>query len=385
MPDRRGDRARKLVSPFSSEPLSIERIPRVGGDLMGWDAADEYLLHYCDDELGLQGQQVLIADDSFGALSCALATQRIETIHHSACAAMSARENLRTNGLGSVVQHDWLHLPAERRYDVVLMRMPKDVELLRAHCRRLRPHMTPGTVLLCGVMDKYLSKSMLETLSTEFGPTHTTLGHRKSRLSVSRFDRQLTGSPPALFRYRAEPFDIEAVSLPGVFASSHLDIGSRFLLEQFPSLPLATAGHIADLGCGNGVLGLTAAQCNERAHVDFYDDSSLAIESARLSAAENFDDRNRFRFLQGDGLTDCPAASLDLVLCNPPFHLGAQQDTTIADRFFSQSHRALKAGGELWVVGNRHLGYHVKLKRIFDSAEVVAANRKFVVLRCRRR
>ena len=74
----------------------------------------------------------------------------------------------------------------------------------------------------------------------------------------------------------------------------------------------------------------------------------------------------------------------DLVLCNPPFHMGQQQDTSIAERLFSQAHRALRGGGELWVVGNRHLSYHIKLKKRFGNAEVAAANRKFVVLRCKR-
>lgn len=33
------------------------------------------------------------------------------------------------------------------------------------------------------------------------------------------------------------------------------------------------------------------------------------------------------------------------------------------------------------MVGNRHLGYHVKLKRLFGNSELVAGDRKFVVLR----
>lgn len=33
------------------------------------------------------------------------------------------------------------------------------------------------------------------------------------------------------------------------------------------------------------------------------------------------------------------------------------------------------------MVGNRHLGYHVKLRRLFGNCEVVAANPKFVLLR----
>ena len=52
---------------------------------------------------------------------------------------------------------------------------------------------------------------------------------------------------------------------------------------------------------------------------------------------------------------------------------------------FTDAHRALQVGGELWVVGNRHLAHHAKLQRIFRNCEVVASSPKFVVLRAVRR
>ena len=46
---------------------------------------------------------------------------------------------------------------------------------------------------------------------------------------------------------------------------------------------------------------------------------------------------------------------------------------------------ALRAGGELWVVGNLHLAYEKHLKRVFGACDTVAANGKFAVLRATRR
>ena len=37
--------------------------------------------------------------------------------------------------------------------------------------------------------------------------------------------------------------------------------------------------------------------------------------------------------------------------------------------------------GELVIVGNRHLDYQDKLERIFGNCEVLAENKKFVILR----
>ncbi|EPJ35110.1 putative Ribosomal RNA large subunit methyltransferase G [Streptomyces afghaniensis 772] len=52
---------------------------------------------------------------------------------------------------------------------------------------------------------------------------------------------------------------------------------------------------------------------------------------------------------------------------------------------FSGARRALRPGGELWVIGNRHLGYHVKLRKLFGNSRLVASDPKFVVLKAVKR
>lgn len=83
----------------------------------------------------------------------------------------------------------------------------------------------------------------------------------------------------------------------------------------------------------------------------------------------------------GDGLAAEQPNSLDLVLCNPPFHQQQVVGDFLARRMFQQSQRALKKGGELWIVGNRHLGYHITLKRMFSDVKQIAANAKFVIFK----
>lgn len=81
-----------------------------------------------------------------------------------------------------------------------------------------------------------------------------------------------------------------------------------------------------------------------------------------------------------DCLANVDEQSADIILCNPPFH---QQNATtdhIAWQMFKDSYRALKKGGELRIVGNRQLGYHIKLKRIFGNEKLIASNEKFVIL-----
>jgi 23S rRNA (guanine1835-N2)-methyltransferase len=83
----------------------------------------------------------------------------------------------------------------------------------------------------------------------------------------------------------------------------------------------------------------------------------------------------------GDGLAEFDKNAGDLILCNPPFHQSHAIGDTVALSMFRHSARVLRDGGELWVVGNRHLDYHLKLRRWFSSVEVVASNKKFVVIR----
>jgi 16S rRNA (guanine1207-N2)-methyltransferase len=51
---------------------------------------------------------------------------------------------------------------------------------------------------------------------------------------------------------------------------------------------------------------------------------------------------------------------------------------------FRDSHKHLIEGGALCVVGNRHLGYHVLLKKLFGNCETINSDSKFVVLRARK-
>jgi 16S rRNA (guanine1207-N2)-methyltransferase len=78
----------------------------------------------------------------------------------------------------------------------------------------------------------------------------------------------------------------------------------------------------------------------------------------------------------GDSLA---AGSVDLVVCNPPFHVGAAVVTTAADRLFAAAARVLRPGGELWTVYNSALRYKPELSRTVGPTRVVAQTPKFTV------
>ena len=83
----------------------------------------------------------------------------------------------------------------------------------------------------------------------------------------------------------------------------------------------------------------------------------------------------------GDGLAEQAPESLDLVLCNPPFHQQQVVGDFLAWRMFQQAREALVVGGALYIVGNRHLGYHAKLKRMYADLALMHHALKDVVER----
>lgn len=360
-----------------SGSLTLRRYPlRKRETLRAWDAADEYLLAHLGNTVA---GRVLIINDAFGALSCALAGYKPTHQSDSYLADWSARENLVSNGIdsGRVRFIGSLDEP-EGVFDLVLIRVTKTLALLEHELIQLRPHLGPQSrVVGCG-MSRQIHTSTLELFERIIGPTTTSLARKKARLIFATVDPDLqVPVSPYPVCYPLEGTDFQLVNHANVFSRDRLDIGTRLLLQHMPVN--SRYADIVDLGCGNGVLGLMAAEKNPAATLHFVDESVMAVASARATYLGS-GLSNPARFVLGDALSQFAPASADLILCNPPFHQGSVVGDAIAWRMFNQARRVLRKGGELRVIGNRHLNYHVKLKRLFGNVQQVAADRKFVVL-----
>jgi 16S rRNA (guanine1207-N2)-methyltransferase len=370
--------------------LELARFPEDPRErLRAWDASDEYLLrHLAEQETDLSGT-VVVVGDRWGALTTALAAHRPAQITDSYLAQEATRANLARNGVGSgAVRLLTTQDEPPGRIDVLLVRVPKSLALLEDQLLRLAPAVHEGTVVVGTGMVKEIHTSTLRLFERVLGPTRTSLAERKARL--------IHCAPDALLERPANPWPYSyplpdgvgvvsgrtVVNHAGVFCADRLDIGTRFFLQHLP----AGRGprRVVDLGCGNGVVGTAMALANPEAEVLFVDESFQAVASAEETYRAN-GVPGHAEFRVGDGLAGVPAGSVDLVLNNPPFHSHQATTDATAWRMFTGARRALRPGGELWVIGNRHLGYHVKLRRLFGNSELVAADPKFVVLRAVRK
>lgn len=379
----------RMTAPWAAYELA--RFPEDPRDrLRAWDAADAYLLrHLAESGTPLTGS-VVVVGDRWGALVTALAAHRPTQLTDSFLARQATRANLARNQ----VDEDAVRLLTTRdtppgRIDVLLVRVPKSLALLEDQLHRLAPGVHEGTVVVGAGMVKEIHTSTLKLFERIIGPTRTSLARQKARLvfcTPEPSHARARGANPWPYSYRL-PDDIgllsgrTVVNHAGVFCADRLDIGTRFFLRHLPHG--RDGGRVVDLGCGNGVVGTAVALGDPEADVVFVDESYQAVASAEATYTANAE--GKAEFVVGDGMEGFPAGSVDLVLNNPPFHSHQAMTDATAWRMFKGARRALRPGGELWVVGNRHLGYHVKLRRLFGNSELVASDAKFVVLKAVRR
>ncbi len=377
----------RMTTPWGDRVLA--RFPEDPRDrLRAWDASDAYLLrHLADREVPLSGT-VVVVGDRWGALVTALAEHGPTQITDSWLGQEATRANLARNAVEpGTVRLLTTQDPPPERIDVLLVRVPKSLALLEDQLLRLAPAVHEGTVVVGTGMVKEIHTSTLSLFERILGPTRTSLAEKKARLIFCTPDPDAARpANPWPYRYTL-PDGIGPVSgrtvvnHAGVFCADRLDVGTRFFLTH---LPAGRGGRVVDLGCGNGVVGTAMALADPRAEVLFVDESFQAVASAEATYRAN-GLRGLAEFRVGDGLSGVPAGSVDLVLNNPPFHSHQATTDATAWRMFTGARRTLRPGGELWVIGNRHLGYHVKLRRLFGNGEVVASDPKFVVFRAVKR
>lgn len=377
------DRRRLMLVPQGE--FELERRPR-NDPLQAWDAADEFLLGYVDDLQLLAGHdRVLILNDAFGALSVVLAGHSVYSWNDSFLARQALRDNLLANGYPPtrVQCNDGIALPSAE-VDCVLIKVPKSLALLEHQLYGLRPILHRDSRIIAAGMARHVHSSTLALFESILGPATTTRARKKSRLIMVERDHSMNeGESPYPDYYELEvDRRYRLLNHASLFSRDRLDRGTRLMLEYLPVDP--GYRRIVDLGCGNGVLGIVAASFNPAASLLFCDESQMAIASAEANFVDAFAHTREAEFRFADGLDGVADDSVDLVLLNPPFHQHHGREGGIAHKLFRDARRALRPGGELRVVGNRHLGYHRRLARLFGHCETLSADSKFVVLSARK-
>jgi 16S rRNA (guanine1207-N2)-methyltransferase len=376
---------------FSFEVL--RRLPDLEADnLVAVDATDRLVLTEssaaieatagAEAEPGRVGR-VVVVGDHYGAMTLgamALHGARNVRVHQD---SITGEQALAQNAAGAGLAGGFSQLPlAEELFTgaaVVIGQLPKSLDALREIAQLASIHAAPDVRLYLGGRVKHMTHAMNEVLSESFTDVRASLAHQKSRVLVARSPQPGLGAGATTYPQRAHHLDLDlwVCAHGAAFAGTKIDIGTRFLLTFLDRMDPAAASAV-DLGCGTGVIAMALARARPQLRVLATDESAAAVSSALATTAANGLTR-RVQVLRDDAMSTLADASVDLIVCNPPFHQGTSVSSAASLRLFRAAGRVLAPGGQLWTVFNSPLPYQGPLTRAVGPTRVLGRNPKFTV------
>jgi len=389
----------------------LRRFPDVEApNLQAWDATDELLLARAlslATEGGIDGSGVAVIGDDYGALTLPLVAAGFDGVRVHQDLATGRRALVRNaaelgsgsgsgsgygsgSGTGGFSAHE-LDAGLLRGARLVLLQLPKGLAELEEIADAVAREAASDAVLVAGGRVKHMTLAQNEVLARFFGHVQPQRAERKSRLIVATDPLPVPPEPPFPVCTTHPGFGLTLCAHGGVFAGDRIDIGTRVLLDvmraraaDLTALARRDGFTAVDLGCGTGALAASLALAMPSVRVIATDRSAAAVRSARATMAAN-GVADRVTVTLDDAGSDIADGSVDLVLLNPPFHLGASVHEGAGHRLIDAAARMLRPGGEVWTVFNSHLDHRRALAAAVGETEQVIRTPKFTVTRSVRR
>ncbi|RZA21967.1 MAG: class I SAM-dependent methyltransferase [Lysobacteraceae bacterium] len=268
------------------------------------------------------------------------------------------------------------------KFPLVLVLPPRQREEARALLARACAVVAPGGIVVASVANDEGAKSREADLKLLAGGLNVISKHH-CRVFWTRpeatFDADLVAQwmkadVPRIVRSADVPGG-EFHTRPGVFAWDRVDAASAMLAAALPS---DLRGRVADFGAGWGYLSMQVlARCPGVASLDLYEADARAL----ALADENLEDAHLPVHCHWHDVAKGVDERFDAIVCNPPFHaLGRGDRPDIGRAFIAAAADALKPGGRLWLVANRHLPYEEALGSGFAQVRTVAQNGGFKIV-----
>ena len=267
-----------------------------------------------------------------------------------------------------VPYHEYTLLEAPATIDVAIMNMvyqPSNAWMIYGLQVAAYALKTGGRLYVVGAKDRGVL-SMAKRMQSLFGNLETLVISKGQRVVCSHVENNETVHSPTN--------QLPAL-LPTAFAEGKLDEGTRLLLE---ALEVHATDIALDIGCGAGCIGMHVAQVASKGHVTMVDASLVAVDTARKMVEQS--GMTNTQVLASNGTQAVNAQRFDLVVTNPPFHLGGIQTTEIGERFIREAAQILRPRGRFYLVANRFLKYEPTLRICFHSIEEVGGNTRYKVL-----
>ena len=173
------------------------------------------------------------------------------------------------------------------------------------------------------------------------------------------------------FKYTFKELRFEFASASGVFSKDYIDRGTEILLEN---VRISKNGHVLDMGCGYGIIGICLKKTNPGITVVSSDVNERAVKLATKNARNN---KVVITTVLSNLYENIPQ-TFDIVIINLPTHAGKE----LCFAMIEQSFQHLNSTGSLQVVGRHQKGgrsFEEKMQEIFGNVTAIAKESGFRV------
>ncbi len=325
-----------------------------------------------------------------GAVADAGGAARVLLADRNVVSVEAARRTLHANRATNAevfAGHSALALPGGIAAETVAIRIPQErLALLQLLADAFAMLKTGGRCYVAGATNEGI-KTATTTIESIFGNARV-LARDSTHRIVSAVKR---ADVPANAEVLDNPFldpnhfnELTATlrgiprtlySRPGVFSWDHIDEATSILAE---TMEVRVGDNVLDIGCGYGVLGVVAASLSGTGRITMLDADTEAIRSATRSADAN--GLTGYRALASDVASAVRGERFDVVVTNPPFHVGKATDLDVPRQFIQDAWDGLREGGRLFLVANRTLPYEQAVRHRFGNVANVHDGPRFKVL-----
>ncbi len=344
--------------------LGSDRISlRVKAGLISWEEVETASMLMADNIEIQPGARVLVLQSGSGALVVWAAWQGadVHCYDSSILATRLTRETLAANDVQAAVYDSVCPASSEAEtFDTALLVIPKGRAFSRLLLGAAYHALKPGGRLYLAGPNAGGAKAIVKDAGAIFGRAATIHSKARNRVAVAVKLVHAQGEAVPSFE-RLHELDVAGLSLcsiPGVFSWEELDDGTARLLDTLGE-DLCIGQRVLDVGCGTGVIGLYAARLGA-ASVDMIDSSFLAVQCAQEGILANGFAATCHAWTS-DLYSDAGDEPYNLILSNPPFHIGHAVETEAA--------QALISGARDRLV-NLFLPYERLLKGVFGERSV---------------
>lgn len=168
-----------------------------------------------------------------------------------------------------------------------------------------------------------------------------------------------------LVSYLYKGYQLSFTCASGVFSAKRIDTATALLLKH---AILVDGWDVLDIGCGNGIIGISIKKAYPNCHVTLSDINKRALYISRKNALLN---EVSVKILESDVYNAIGNRVFATIITNPPHHAGRDIIYNIIDE--APAH--LKANGMLQIVAWHNKGGKMlekKMLKVFGNVNVLA-------------